>query len=334
MQGAQARRHRRRRCVLPRHRRRPAQDARAPMPCCASRRRPAPIAISASTARKVVGAREAAAVDRDRRARRHRIAARPAQCPERAAPPARPLLALPEPLPAADIDGGGAGDVSGPRRIAWRRSAGQARVLFINDSKATNADSTEKALLSFPGDIYWILGGKPKEGGITSLAELFPAHRQGLPDRRGDGGVRRDARRQGRLRALRHARRGRGRGGARCRRRATRASPSCCCRRPAPPYDQFRNFEVRGDAFRALVAALPGIAMQRGAAMRLSRADRSRARRLVVHRRSRAARRHPRADRRGARPVAGGQSRGRHQEGPADLLFRRAPPVLLAPSAC
>jgi UDP-N-acetylmuramoylalanine--D-glutamate ligase len=47
------------------------------------------------------------------------------------------------------------------------------RVLFINDSKATNADSTEKALLAFPRDIYWIVGGKAKEGGIEPLRPLF-----------------------------------------------------------------------------------------------------------------------------------------------------------------
>ena len=35
-------------------------------------------------------------------------------------------------------------------------------------------------------------------------------------------------------------------------------SPACAS------YDQFRNFEVRGDAFRALVAALPGIALRGG----------------------------------------------------------------------
>ena len=45
--------------------------------------------------------------------------------------------------------------------------------LFINDSKATNADSTEKALKSFD-DIFWILGGKAKEGGIAALASVFP----------------------------------------------------------------------------------------------------------------------------------------------------------------
>jgi UDP-N-acetylmuramoylalanine--D-glutamate ligase len=46
-------------------------------------------------------------------------------------------------------------------------------VLFVNDSKATNADSTEKALASFDGGIYWILGGRPKAGGITSLEAYF-----------------------------------------------------------------------------------------------------------------------------------------------------------------
>jgi len=47
------------------------------------------------------------------------------------------------------------------------------RVLFINDSKATNADAAEKALLSFR-DIHWILGGRPKAGGIEPLRPLFP----------------------------------------------------------------------------------------------------------------------------------------------------------------
>ena len=49
----------------------------------------------------------------------------------------------------------------------------KGRVLFVNDSKATNADAAEKALQSFR-DIHWILGGKPKEGGIEPLRPLFP----------------------------------------------------------------------------------------------------------------------------------------------------------------
>ncbi|MEM8699126.1 MAG: UDP-N-acetylmuramoyl-L-alanine--D-glutamate ligase, partial [Pseudomonadota bacterium] len=46
-------------------------------------------------------------------------------------------------------------------------------IAFINDSKATNADAAEKALLSFER-IRWIAGGQAKEGGIDALAPLFP----------------------------------------------------------------------------------------------------------------------------------------------------------------
>ena len=47
------------------------------------------------------------------------------------------------------------------------------RVLFVNDSKATNADAAAPALSSFPR-IYWIAGGLPKEGGIEPLRGFFP----------------------------------------------------------------------------------------------------------------------------------------------------------------
>ena len=46
-------------------------------------------------------------------------------------------------------------------------------VRFVNDSKATNADATSNALAAYD-NIYWIAGGKPKEGGISSLGEYFP----------------------------------------------------------------------------------------------------------------------------------------------------------------
>ncbi|WP_168464596.1 UDP-N-acetylmuramoyl-L-alanine--D-glutamate ligase [Wolbachia endosymbiont of Ctenocephalides felis wCfeT] len=45
-------------------------------------------------------------------------------------------------------------------------------VLFVNDSKATNAESSEKAILSYE-NIYWIVGGRSKEGGIESLSKYF-----------------------------------------------------------------------------------------------------------------------------------------------------------------
>jgi UDP-N-acetylmuramoylalanine--D-glutamate ligase len=47
------------------------------------------------------------------------------------------------------------------------------RVRFINDSKATNADAARQALSSYP-KAYWIAGGQPKTGGIEALADLFP----------------------------------------------------------------------------------------------------------------------------------------------------------------
>ena len=105
-------------------------------------------------------------------------------------------------------------------------------VLFVNDSKATNADSAAQALACFD-DIFWIAGGKPKTGGITSLAEFFPRIRKAylIGEAADDfaatleGKVAaRDcpARSIGRSR-LPPRRRGVGTGGRRW----------CCCRRPA-----------------------------------------------------------------------------------------------------
>ncbi|ENN91199.1 UDP-N-acetylmuramoyl-L-alanine--D-glutamate ligase [Bartonella bovis] len=45
-------------------------------------------------------------------------------------------------------------------------------VLFINDSKATNADASACALATFD-DIFWIVGGQAKEGGIAPLKRFF-----------------------------------------------------------------------------------------------------------------------------------------------------------------
>jgi len=48
----------------------------------------------------------------------------------------------------------------------------RGKVLFVNDSKATNADAAEKALLSFD-KVFWIIGGRAKQGGIEPLRPLF-----------------------------------------------------------------------------------------------------------------------------------------------------------------
>jgi UDP-N-acetylmuramoylalanine--D-glutamate ligase len=47
-----------------------------------------------------------------------------------------------------------------------------AGIKFINDSKATNAESTQNALKAYD-KIFWILGGLAKEGGISSLKPYF-----------------------------------------------------------------------------------------------------------------------------------------------------------------
>jgi UDP-N-acetylmuramoylalanine--D-glutamate ligase len=46
-------------------------------------------------------------------------------------------------------------------------------VRFVNDSKATNVDAAAKALAVYPR-IYWIAGGQAKEGGLEGLARLMP----------------------------------------------------------------------------------------------------------------------------------------------------------------
>jgi UDP-N-acetylmuramoylalanine--D-glutamate ligase len=48
-----------------------------------------------------------------------------------------------------------------------------AGVTFVNDSKATNADAAERALVCYDR-LIWIAGGMAKEGGIESLVPLFP----------------------------------------------------------------------------------------------------------------------------------------------------------------
>jgi UDP-N-acetylmuramoylalanine--D-glutamate ligase len=134
----------------------------------------------------------------------------------------------------------------------------RGRVLFINDSKATNADSAGKALAAFPRDIFWILGGKPKEGGITSLEAHFPhiakAYLIGQASKEFAATLRPTVPFEccGTLgaavsRAAEEA--GRCAGGQ----PVVLLSPACAS------YDQFANFEHRGDAFRRLVAALPGV---------------------------------------------------------------------------
>lgn len=123
-------------------------------------------------------------------------------------------------------------------------------VLFVNDSKATNAMSARQALQAFT-DVHWIAGGVPKAGGIVELADLFgrvrrayligeaaPAFGETL-----DGHV--DVRQCGTLEAALEA----AAAAAAHEGGVVLLSPACAS------FDQFQSFEHRGDTFRTLVKA-------------------------------------------------------------------------------
>jgi UDP-N-acetylmuramoylalanine--D-glutamate ligase len=127
--------------------------------------------------------------------------------------------------------------------------------LFVNDSKATNPDAAAKALASFD-EIYWIAGGKPKTGGIGSLEPYFPKIRKtylvgeaatsfaaeldGKVDHIEAGTIERAVA----MAAADAAVNGSGEA-------VVLLSPACAS------FDQFRNFEERGNAFKHAVASLP-----------------------------------------------------------------------------
>lgn len=134
-----------------------------------------------------------------------------------------------------------------------------SRVLFVNDSKATNADAAAKALASFE-NIYWIAGGLAKAGGLEGLegfwpkirrayligdaAQAFSAHLgEAVPHRisatleRAVAEATHDALASGDAEPV------------------VLLSPACAS------YDQFPSFTARGDAFKSMVASLPGVAL-------------------------------------------------------------------------
>lgn len=123
-------------------------------------------------------------------------------------------------------------------------------VLYVNDSKATNPTSTAPALGAYPA-IHWLLGGQAKASDLDACRPFFDhvvaAYAYGA-----DGAmlaellrpdvdvVRFDTMDEAVAAAAARARAG----------EAVLLSPACAS------YDQFRDFEHRGDHFRDLVMAL------------------------------------------------------------------------------
>ncbi len=130
-------------------------------------------------------------------------------------------------------------------------------VLFVNDSKATNADAAGRALAAFD-DIYWIAGGRAKEGGIGQLRELFARVRKAflIGEAAQDfAATLKDAK-------VAHAVSGTLDAAVRAAARAAReegAASPCVLLAPAcASFDQYESFEARGEHFRALVEEIAG----------------------------------------------------------------------------
>jgi UDP-N-acetylmuramoylalanine--D-glutamate ligase len=135
-------------------------------------------------------------------------------------------------------------------------------VRFVNDSKATNPDAAARALAAFDA-VFWIAGGRAKEGGFAALGpqlgrvrhafligEAAPALAEALAGRV-------PCTRSGELeRAVREA--AAAAADARADRPVVLLAPACAS------FDQFTNFEARGEAFKALVRALAEPAVAAG----------------------------------------------------------------------
>lgn len=124
---------------------------------------------------------------------------------------------------------------------------------YINDSKATNADAAGKALASY-ADIHWIVGGKPKDGGLQGLERLMPHVKQAyvIGEAADNFSSWLIAHRvitencgtlESALMAAHKNAQEAGHG-------VVLLSPACAS------YDQFKSFEHRGDVFTALVKGL------------------------------------------------------------------------------
>jgi UDP-N-acetylmuramoylalanine--D-glutamate ligase len=127
-------------------------------------------------------------------------------------------------------------------------------IAYYNDSKATNVGATAKSLLSFPGKVVLILGGKDKGGDFTGLLPLIrerAAHLVLMGKARDViagqlGPVLPTSKVETMAEAVEAARAAAPPGGV------VLLAPACAS------FDQYSGFEERGDDFRRRVMALPG----------------------------------------------------------------------------
>ena len=148
----------------------------------------------------------------------------------------------------AAIDSGLASFPGLPHRM--ERVASRGGVTFVNDSKATNPESTAPALAAFDR-IHWILGGKAKSDDLDACAPFFGhvarAYTIGEAGSRFAAllGAKLPVEESGTLETAVAAAAANAKAGD-----TVLLSPACAS------FDQFRDFEERGDAFRRAVGEL------------------------------------------------------------------------------
>ncbi len=126
-------------------------------------------------------------------------------------------------------------------------------VRFVNDSKATNADAARQAMSAYPS-FYWIAGGRPKAGGIEPLEDLFPRVAKAYLVGEAANEFARSLEGKAPYRVSHTIDAAVAEAFADARAAGEPAivllSPACAS------FDQFPDFEVRGDAFRGAVHGL------------------------------------------------------------------------------
>ena len=135
-------------------------------------------------------------------------------------------------------------------------------VLFVNDSKATNGDATSKALACYD-TIYWIAGGLAKDGGIEGLASFWPRIRHAYLIGKAADSFAATLKGQvpttmsGTLEAAVEAAFAQA-WADQARGAVVLLSPACAS------FDQFANFEARGEAFKTLTRTIVRKAQKEG----------------------------------------------------------------------
>lgn len=136
-------------------------------------------------------------------------------------------------------------------------------VRFVNDSKATNAQAAEQALRSFK-NIYWIAGGVAKAEGIAPLATCFPnvtkAYLIGQAEETFAATL------HGKVEAQKCGTLERAIDAAFLDARASgEASPVVLLSPACASFDQFKDYEHRGDVFRDFVRSMMPAPMKESA---------------------------------------------------------------------